>query len=282
MSKIQDSIDLIRAKAEKAAKPAALLSFGKDSMAMATLIRVALHGGLKGPRHFPLTHAFPVPVIYYRDPWFPQKHEFAEHVIESWSMEVHDYPPFLAGVKVNNERLELVARYNFGAREIDMPKNVVAPEIYPRRDYICGLSDWLLRPKCVRTTFEWNCVFIGHKSADVDPFEGPVPLKVDSLNIGGVEVVFPLRHWSDEDVWTYIEQMSIPVQRSRYHDRREIEDLWYNNDYVHACTACIDPRETAQEVFCPKLKRNVPNRGAEVLKLQGVPEYIGKEEEVVT
>jgi len=276
MSKIQESLDLIRAKATKADKPAVMLSFGKDSMALATLIRIALSTGLNG-QHFPLTHAFPLPVVYYRDPWFPHKNEFANGIIRSWSMEVHDYPPFAAGVKTNEHSLELVSRYNFGAVAIDMPKNVAGPEVYPRRDYICGLNDWLARPKVAFTPYPWDLVFIGHKSSDVDPFEGPVPLKANFVKLPGVEIVFPLRDWTDAEVWEYIESQAVPVQKSRYKDRQDKGELWYNNDYTHACTACIDPRERAEEVFCPKLKRNVPNRGGQVLQLHTMPDYIGEE-----
>ncbi len=277
MDKRQDTVELIRAKASAARKPAVMLSFGKDSMALAHLIRIALFKGLNH-NHFPLTHAFPLPVIYHRDPWFPQKHEFADGVIRSWAMEAHDYPPQACGVKVNEERLELVARYHFGLLALDIPKNVVHSQYYPRRDYICGLNDWLQRPKAAGVLYPWDCVFIGHKSSDVDPFDGPVPLKSDCVKVAGVELVFPLRHWSDEDVWDYIERNAIPVQRSRYRGRQESADLWYNNDYVHACTACIDPRNKAKTVECPKLKGAlVRNMGAEVLRLEGLPEYIGRE-----
>ena len=276
MTKEREAVTLIREAAEVADHPVAMLSFGKDSMVLADLIRTALEPGLNG-KHFPRIHGFPLPVVYYRDPWFPFKHEFADQVIRSWAMEVHDPPPMHAGVKTNPERLELVARYSFGTGVIDVPKNTLAP--IERREFVCGLNDWLLRPKAAIAPYPWDLVFIGHKSSDVDPFEGPVPLKDDVVLTGNLQAVFPLRNWTDSDVWDYIEQRNIPYDRRRYQDREELADKWLNPDYLHACTACIDPRNKARTVHCPKLGTLVRNMGATVLRLQELPDYIQKEEE---
>jgi 3''-phosphoadenosine 5''-phosphosulfate sulfotransferase (PAPS reductase)/FAD synthetase and related enzymes len=275
MTKIEKSIGLIQLLAEKTRAPAVMLSFGKDSMVLADLIRQALPSGLNGI-HFPRLLGFPLPVIYHRDPWFPVKNEFADRTARAWTMEVHDFPPAITGVKTNDKRLELVSRYHFGNEGIDIPKNVCGPDEYARRDYMCGLNDYLMRPKTALMAYPWDGMFIGHKSSDVDEFEGRVPLKYDLIKAGGILVAFPLRDWSDEDVWDHIEANHIPVQETRYSDRREVPDKWYNNDYLHACTACVDPRNKADEVFCPKLKRNVPNHGHEVLTIAQVPPYIEK------
>ncbi len=262
MSKITDSIELIKAAIAKSRRPAAMLSFGKDSMVLAHLIRDDWN-------------IFPIDVIYHRDPWFPHKNEFADSIIRSWNMTVHDFPPMTAGVKVKPDMLELVARYSFGIREIDIPKNVCRPEDYPRRDYICGLNDWINRPKSFLMNYPWDTVFIGHRSADVDQFEGHVPLNVDETKSGGVRAIFPLRHWTDAELWDYIKEHKIPVQQARYNGKGE--DRWHSNDYTHACTACIDPRVTVPAVFCPKLKCQVPNHGAEVFQLRWNKDYIQKE-----
>jgi 3'-phosphoadenosine 5'-phosphosulfate sulfotransferase (PAPS reductase)/FAD synthetase len=122
--------------------------------------------------------------------------------------------------------------------------------------------------------YPWDLIFIGHKSSDVDPFEGAVPLNTDVAEMGGVKLAFPLRDWPDDDVWEFIEKNHIQMQETRYHGRLEVEDKWHNNDYIHACTACIDPREKAHTVPCPKLKVNVPNVGHRVLLLQAEPGYV--------
>jgi 3'-phosphoadenosine 5'-phosphosulfate sulfotransferase (PAPS reductase)/FAD synthetase len=268
MNKLPHSIDVIKAAVANARRPAAMLSFGKDSMVMAHIIRASV--GVNPLR----AHAYPIDVIYHRDPWFPHKSSFADSVIRSWSMEVHDFPPMTTGVKVKPDMLELVARYSFGIRELDIPKNVCSPQDYPRRDFICGYNDWINRPKSFVMHYPWDVVFIGHKSSDVDQFDGAIPLKADTAKGGAVNIVFPLREWSDDDVWNYIDEHKIPVQQARYHIATKSESNWHSNDHINACTACIDPRVTTPTVFCPKLKTDVPNHGAEVFQLRTDAEYI--------
>jgi 3'-phosphoadenosine 5'-phosphosulfate sulfotransferase (PAPS reductase)/FAD synthetase len=267
---IEDTLAFIRELAHKARRPALMCSFGKDSMVLASLIRTAI----KQPA---MRNGFPVDIIYHRDPWFTHKHEFAEDTARAWNMVVYDYPPVAAGVKVKDDMLELVVRYNFGSEGMDVPKNTCLPSEYPRRDYICGLNDWLLRPKTMMFPYPWDLVFSGHKSSDVDPFEGAVPLNTDVAELGGVLLAFPLRHWSDSDIWDYIEEHHIPMQATRYKGREELPDKWYNNDYIHACTACIDPRVKGDKVYCPKLKSQVPNVGHRVLQLHADPGYVTRE-----
>jgi hypothetical protein len=246
-------------------RAAVMCSFGKDSMVLLHLARETLGKDL--------------PVIYFKHPYFPAKQKFANEIMTSRGLTVHDYPPFAAGVKVKPEMLELVARYGFGENgALDLPINTCEP--VPRRSFICGLYDWILRPKAGVITFPWKTVFMGHKSSDVDPFDGAVPLKSDTAMIGGTELVFPLRHWTDEDVWDYTEANQIPYDKRRYFGRAELADKWLNPDYIHACTACIDPLETRNAVPCPKLGGQlVRNMGAQILKLQQIPDYIGKERE---
>ena len=254
-----------------ATKMALLCSFGKDSMVLLHLIRETL------PISNMSCHRYPIPIIFYRHPFFPWKNWFADGVIGSWALEVHDYLPVAAGIKCNSERLELVARYSFGDEgTMDLPMNTEPP--MERRDFLCGLNDWVLRPKALATTFPWETVFMGHKSSDIDQFEGHVPLGYDCVDIGGTNLVFPLRDWSDVDIWDYIETNHVPYHKGRYQNRVEIADKWSNPDYVHACTRCIDPRNKAERVYCPKLETEVENVGRKVARLEGVPEYVQKEE----
>jgi hypothetical protein len=274
--KIDKAQGIIRAAMEAGTRPVVLSSFGKDSMVLVALVRATVK------RDVFSAHAFPLPVIYWRDPWFAHKHKFADEIIRTWAMEVHDYMPAAAGVKAkgrtDSRHLELVARYSLGLGYIDLPKNVCPPEDYPRRDYLCGLRDWILRPKAGALSFPFDVLLHGHKSSDVDPFEGSVPLRSEREQLNDkLQLFFPLRDWTDDDVWQYLERNHVPVQRERYHAAggpESMEAKWHGNDYTHACTACIDPTVTEPKVFCPKLKSFVPNVGSRVLQLQGLPDYI--------
>jgi len=238
-------------------RPAVMCSFGKDSMVLLHLIREIVPW---------------MPVIYHRQPWFPAKNEFADSVIRSMGLEVHDYPPAMCGVKYTKDRLELVARYPFGNAGLDLPLNTEEP--LPRRDFVCGLKDWLERPKTGAMSLPWTTVFIGHKSSDIDPMDGELPLRSDRVAAGGIDIVFPLRDWTDADVWDYIEENKVAYDKRRYANRAELPDKWLNPDYIHACTKCVDPRTQDLEVFCPKLKTMVPNLGDRVMRLQERPAYL--------
>jgi 3'-phosphoadenosine 5'-phosphosulfate sulfotransferase (PAPS reductase)/FAD synthetase len=268
---MQEKIEHAQKLIHQFGKHAVLMcSFGKDSTALLHLIRETLP-----PNKLACRGNYPLPILYHRHLWFPFKHNFANEIIRSWNLEVHDYPPVACGVKVKEDRLELVARYPFGTSGIDMPINIEKP--IPRRDFVCGLQ-WLTRPKIAALQWPWENVFIAHKSIDVDPFEGAVPLNCDHFEGGNLRIVFPFRHWTDEDVWTYIEEHHVPFDHARYRHRQELDDKWNNPDYLHACTACIDPRETALQVQCPKLGQLVPNIGNNVVRLEGLPSYIQKED----
>jgi hypothetical protein len=266
----KDLIDHSRELIRRFCRNAVLLcSFGKDSMALLHLARETL------PRSDLACSTYPLPVLYHRHPWFAFKNKFANRVIESWGLEVHDFPPAACGVKANERHLELVARYHFGNSGMDLPINIESP--IARRDFVCGLQ-WLLRPKSAKIAWLWENALIGHKSTDMDPFDGPIPLKCDHTEAGGVRIAFPLRHWTDADVWDYLEENKVPYDKGRYADAKELADKWANPDYLHACTACIDPRQKALTVHCPKINQQVQNVGANVLRLEQVPAYLEKEQ----
>jgi hypothetical protein len=162
---------------------------------------------------------------------------------------------------------------------MDLPVNTEEP--LRKRDFVCGL-EWLRRTKANGIVeWPWMTAFIGHKDCDVDPYEGAVPLAHDAADAAGVNVVFPLRRWTDDDVWQYIEENHVDYDKRRYAARLEVPDKWLNPDYLHACTKCIDPREDAEEVMCPKLGRMVPNVSRKVLRLDDLPPYIKRPQELV-
>jgi hypothetical protein len=113
----------------------------------------------------------------------------------------------------------------------------------------------------------------------VDEFEGHMPLKADLVEQDGMPALgFPLKDWDDEDLWHFIETRNVPVQyRTRYdYNGKEIGIKTFNNDWIEACTRCIDPREP-ETVFCPLLEKEIPNVSESVTKFEGRPVYIGGE-----
>jgi hypothetical protein len=109
-------------------------------------------------------------------------------------------------------------------------------------------------------------LWVGHKGCDSDPIlGGDAGTRINSrFGQGWMNFMFPLRDWTHDDVWEYIEKNNVPWDKDRYEKEdgkyREKADRSFNVDYVHACTACIDRRNTAAKyVYCPKFKGVVEN-----------------------
>jgi hypothetical protein len=261
MTKLDDTIGRLEEWLERFERPVVMSSFGKDSMVMLFIIFKVMEKKL--------------PVIYHGVPWSPWKNDWAQDIIKRWDLEVYDYPPIATGIKVKPDRLEINNRYQVGKdweHGIDAPVNIIPP----KKNWICGLKI-VTRPKGT-FNYPWNLTLIGHKSCDVDQFEGHLPLKSDLVELEGYPAFgFPLKEWNDIDLWEFIEARRIPFQSgTRYIGRKEIEFKDFNNDFIEACTACIDPRNPAQ-VFCPLVNREVDNVSDKVMKFEGRPTYIGGE-----
>ena len=220
-----------------------MCSFGKDSMVLLHLLRVTMKRRL--------------PVIFYTDPWWPGKYAFAHKMARTYGLEVYDYPPSAVTLWQGKEIMAFTNHYQIGAApgaRLQLPKNILPPE--PGKKFLCGLRDVLGRPTGT-FAYPWDAVLIGHKSSDADQIAGKIPLHCDiKQNAGaGPDGVFPLRAWTDADVWDYTERFQVPQQTDRYDvaNRCERPDKRPNSDYAHVCIACCDRRETRAAVPCPKL-----------------------------
>lgn len=256
-------------------RPVVMSSFGKDSMALLGLIRAA---GLK------------FPVIFHREPFFPEKYEFANRVIKDWDLEVYDYPPSQTALMKRNGQMEVVNFYAFGGgpnwqqHMTALPTGIVDPD-YEKcgQRFLCGLKDLLLKP-LGNFIYPWDAVLLGHKSTDVDPLRGPMPLHVDIKQTpDSPDALFPLRTWSDADVWEYAEQEQLPIHTDRYQKNgawHERADKSLNPDYFPVCMRCID-RDQPTEVICPKTGLQINNVSAQVRYIdEREVDYCGEKEQL--
>lgn len=260
MTRLENTISRLTEWFEKYDQPVVMSSFGKDSMVMLFIIFRIIKKRL--------------PVIYHGVPWKPWKNDFAQSIIKVWNLVVYDYLPIASGIKVKPDRLEIVHRYQMGREPqhaIDIPVNILPPD----GNFECGLH-MLARPKG-GILYQWNLTLIGHKSCDTDEFDGHIPLKSDLVENEGMSALgFPLKEWSNEELWDFIEERRVPVQYgTRYENRKEIDCKEFNNDYIDACTACIDPRNP-EKVYCPLVCQQIDNVSNNVFRFEGKPDYIGE------
>lgn len=238
---IEEAINLIEEQTI-GRNPVVMSSFGKDSMVLLDLISRA---GLK------------FPIVFFKEPFFPKKYEFANKVILDNEYVVYDYPPITTSFSRRGDIFEIVNQYQMKNNTIYLPTGI-KPTVEGK--FLCGLEDIYHKP--VGTfKFPWDTLLIGHKSSDVDPILGHLPLKEDTFEKDGINFVYPLRHFTDKDIWKYTIENNLPINDRRYNrdnNWKEFEDVTYNPDYFETCIECMKS-ENPRLVQCPKKKTSVPN-----------------------
>lgn len=247
--KITDTLRWLDAAltAETVERPVILWSGGKDSMVLLDLVRYKMDLNL--------------PVVLFREPWWPQKYAFHDTLAAVWNLEVYSPPPLASTAYQAPDHLVLLARYGMrGSDVIEVPKDVIEYDASPTVSWACGV-EILERPRGVME-WPWETVLVGHKDCDIDPVLGQVPLKTARHAMpGGTTLLYPLRHWTDADIWDYIEAHDLPMDEARYHvaERRNWADRGANADWFHACTRCLST-PASESVPCPRWQRDIPGR----------------------
>jgi len=247
----QNKIDaahlIIEQTLSRAKNPAIMCSFGKDSMVMLHILK---------------SKGINLPVIFYTDPWFPKKYDFARKVISDWNLTVFDYAPIAVTMWEGESIMAFTNHYQIGdvARGglLQLPKNIIEPE--EGKKWICGLDDVIKRPTS-NFQYNWDLVLIGHKDSDEDQIAGKVNLHCDVKKNNGIapDAAFPLRYFNDKDIWEYTEKFDVPQQWDRYDrtTKKENPNKETNSDYANVCISCIDIRKKGEFVKCPKLNNLV-------------------------
>lgn len=259
-SLVERTIRLIRGWHGQAPLGAVLWSGGKDSMVLLHLLR---QEGLQ------------LPVIFFREPWQPQRYAFHDQLIRDWGLQAISWHPAMVAFQVRGDEFEMQNVYRLNEASFSCPTGMTLRGGGPcsaeqEQPWACAV-EMARRPTQERlgTHAPFQAFWIGHKGCDADVLlGGAAGTGVDAaMRPDGSLALFPLRHWSHADIWQYIREHDVPYDRERYGDTDagaghpvEWEDRRHNSDYVHACVACIDPRPGAPRfVHCPKLGADAVN-----------------------
>lgn len=206
-----------------------------------------------------------LPVAFFREPWQPRKYAFHDGLIREWELQVMSWHPSEVAYQQTDDEFELQNLYRVGPAQFTCPTGIVPPTEGARWE--CAL-EMGRRPtqEGLSVYPNFQCFWIGHKGCDTDVVLGGAAGTAVQATCApdGAMMCFPLRDWSHDDVWEYIEVNDVPYDSDRYEKYegkwREKPGRLHNADYVHACTACIDRREEApQVVHCPRFQCEVEN-----------------------
>lgn len=199
-----------------------------------------------------------IPVIYFPAFTHPTKHAFAQRVIRDWNLRMWDWHPCQREVIGKGQHVELVEAYQVSAGAsldyVTLPIEA-EPGYKPDRNCICAIEQ-INRPTG-EEVYLLDTLFIGHRGDDIDPTHGAVPLKNWQADCNGISVVYPLKDWTEADIWAASALLDIPQNEARYL-RGEME---YNPDYWPLCTNCLQPGQDGEMVHCPKVDGKVYNLG---------------------
>ena len=270
--KITDARIMISKLLGEYKNPIVMSSFGKDSLVLLDILKRS---------------EIKLPILFHREPFFPDKYTFANKIILEENYVVYDYTPSSTFIVKNGEKMEIVSCYQSGEYKGDKTPYACLPtgikEPVEGKPCLCGYQDIYKKPTGM-FNFPWDVCLVGHKSSDVDPIMGDVPLLVDVRVVeNGADYAFPLRHFTDSDVWEYITKYNVEFDDRRYDPKtfKEVADITYNPDYFHACTKCID-KDSGPTVYCPKLSMMITNISNSLRYHDPVrPSYIGEEKDAI-
>jgi predicted phosphoadenosine phosphosulfate sulfurtransferase len=219
---------------------ALMLSFGKDSMVLLDLFK-----------HWKLPAVVFIPAVYEAHQW-----EHAANVILDMGLKVHAVRPSCATVRTEGDSLALQTFYPVTA-------GVTLAWLQRMEKSINGcMVDEAAAVSPYEAELPFDVMLCGQKEGDPNFLGGSckVPDYLSHQPVGP-DFIYPLRDWTDADIWQYIKANKVPVDASRYDltTGLEAEGTKHSNDRVDRCAACLDPRRGA-EVYCPKARANIPSR----------------------
>ena len=223
-------------------RPAVACSFGKDSMVMLALVReVKLN----------------IPVLYFEAFEHPTKHAFVERITKEWRLNLYRPSARVREAIAKDGHIEVVELFELAPQRFMWFPIEAAEDYTPDAGCFCALEK--IHQPTTSVAMSFDAVFIGHRGDDVDPNYGAAPLISDVVDPGGFRYLYPLKDWTEADIWEASQRLGIPQNEARYGG-----DMAANNDYYPLCTECLKVSDGF--VNCPLSGGQVPALGGEYLE----------------
>ena len=244
--KIKKSIELIKENLATSINPIIWSSFGKDSIVLIDLINKIDNT---------------VPVLFQKEYICPEKYEHADRFIKKYNLTVYSFPPISTAVQYTDfegsVEYEVQNYYSLtNGKTFTIPTGIVDNP----NSKVCCLKSIYMKPNA-HVNYMWDMQFIGHKDCDDDAFYESIKLSDYTYEKEGIpKTVFPLKDWTHEDIWQYIDDHNLDYNRNRYIRtgkswRGQQKDTTYNPDYFECCLECMKPNRT--KVNCPVMQQEI-------------------------
>lgn len=221
-----------------------------------------------------------LPLLYHTPAFMPEKNAFVNEVVLREGYTLHTYPPSAITLMKGNGKTEFVWWFSVGeGKPLFLMPDIIDP-IEEGKPWVCGLKEIYGWPTAPSFNFPWDLVLLGQKSSDQSDTLGSMASYVSHdlrVNPGGPDYLFPLRHFTDEDIYQCHVKFDIPYEKRRYFPDNgkfsQFSDHTFNNDHHSACIRCMDKDEAA-EVVCPLTGQKIPNISANIMYTEpGLPGY---------
>lgn len=232
---IGKSLVLIREALSRTKTPVVAWSAGKDSQVMLHLIRQVRQD---------------IPVLHLRGFADETKHDFAEDEIGRMGLLLIEPQPCSRDIVARGDHVEVIETYLLTEQASLYFPIESEPDHVPSPRSHCAIEK--INQPTSNEPLDVDCVFIGHRSSDADPVHGPIPLRSDTAEASGVLFVYPLRAWTEANIWEASELLSIPQNKARY----ERNEMAANADYFPMCVECLKPTDK-ESITCPKINQPV-------------------------
>jgi 3'-phosphoadenosine 5'-phosphosulfate sulfotransferase (PAPS reductase)/FAD synthetase len=234
-TKIETALRYITDKLATSSAPVVCWSGGKDSQMLLFLVRQITKE---------------LPIAYFQLAEDARKDAWIHEMSNVWDLRLHIMQPCARDLAANGSHVEVLHFFQIG--EILLHVGMQSSAVQ-KSNMICAVKQHLSATSDDK--MDADLIFHGHKSSDTDTMYGPVRLKSDSFRWGNTELCYPLRDWTDADIWAASEYLNVPQNYRRY-DRTTKQKLpsdAFNNDYYPLCSNCIQPGQTTKTVACPKV-----------------------------
>lgn len=268
-TKIKKSLEIITESLNNHIKPIIWSSFGKDSLVLISLVHKINSD---------------IPILFQREYICPEKYEHANRIILKNNLCTYSYPPMNTALQYTQNsdgtiEWEVQNYYSYtDNHNFTIPTGIVDNP----KSKVCCLENIYCKPFSL-THYMWDMQFIGHKDTDTDAFYNSLKLDDYIYKKSGLPTcVFPLKDWTDRDIWDYIDKYNIDYNDKRYvrngnNWRGQYKDTTFNPDYFECCLECMK-NNSGKFVFCPKKNKYVPNI-SNLIRYDKAPqlEYFNKE-----